>query len=369
MPIEKLAPGRLGIFYQFFAINNFKAMRGANHIDQISAPGRIDPARQPENIRRDLVQSRSSHDAAHLRFFSKHEQIRNDLEMLATPGATGRAEAGLHFIEDQKNFVFITNAPQRPQPFSSKMVVAAFTLDGLDDDCRKVRRAGVDDVAQFSFDLLLACDDATRALGFGQDEIKDRRRQARPIEFREVICLAWVGVGEAQRVAAASMKRALEMDDCRPAISTPGGDVFAHLPIHRGFEGILDGEGAAFDEEVTLQWYQAGHAREGGKDLRHVTEIHIRVGDFDASRFEQILLHSSLGEVGMVESNRQRSIKTVEIDNLPARGGIDQVRSVAFLQIDDDAKAIEQEMLFQFGYDAGGWNVNLCSHGPVSLPQ
>ncbi len=56
------------------------------------------------------------------------------------------------------------------------------------------------------------------------------------------------------------MEGALEVDDFGAALAAPGGQVLPHLPVHGGLEGVLDGEGAALDEEVTVQRRQAHHA-------------------------------------------------------------------------------------------------------------
>jgi len=61
--------------------------------------------------------------------------------MLAAPVATGRTHAALHFVENEKHLVFIANATQRLEPFTAKMIVAAFALDRLDDDGADVSAA------------------------------------------------------------------------------------------------------------------------------------------------------------------------------------------------------------------------------------
>src|SRR4051794_23584346 len=66
----------------------------------------------------------------------------------------------------------------------------------------------------------------------------------------------------------------------------------------------------------------------------------------------------------MIEGDRSRAKKSVEIDQAMAGGGIVQVRSPAFLQVDDNEKAIEQNMLLETLKNAGCvhvFPVFLCS--------
>ena len=81
-----------------------------------------------------FIQPRSRHHAADLRFFPKGEQVGHDTKMFAAPVATGCAHAALHFVENEKDFVFVANFSQCVQPFAAEMIVAAFALDRLDDD-------------------------------------------------------------------------------------------------------------------------------------------------------------------------------------------------------------------------------------------
>ena len=67
--------------------------------------------------------------------------------MFAAPIATGCAHAALHFVENEKHFVFVTNLAQRLQPFAAEMIVAALALDRLDDYGADVDLAPVDELA------------------------------------------------------------------------------------------------------------------------------------------------------------------------------------------------------------------------------
>ena len=60
------------------------------------------------------------------------------------------------------------------------------------------------------------------------------------------------------------MEGALEMDNLRAALAFAGSEVFAHLPIHCGFEGIFDRQSAAFNKKIT---FQRGPAHDSSKRL------------------------------------------------------------------------------------------------------
>ena len=168
----------------------------------------------------------------------------------------------LDFVEDEQDVVLVANAAQRLQEFAAEMVVAALTLDRLDDDGGDIRGFLREDVADLFQRQLFLLDDGLLALGRRQREIQARGDDARPGELGEIGDLARVGVRQTHRVTAAPVEGALEMDDLRAAFAAPGGEVLPDLPVHRGFESVLHGHGAAFDEEVAVQRRHAHHPRE-----------------------------------------------------------------------------------------------------------
>src|SRR5881396_3250787 len=126
--------------------------------------------------------------------------------MFAAPVASRRAHPALHFIKDKKDVVFIANRSQFLEPFAAEMIVSALTLDRLDDDGADVDPALIDEVADFALRLLFARNHIGFALRFRQRKIDVRTRNARPIELREQIRLARIGVREAHGVTTAPMK-------------------------------------------------------------------------------------------------------------------------------------------------------------------
>src|SRR6476646_2117327 len=153
--------------------------------------------------------------------------------MLATPGATSRAEPGLHFVENQKDVVLVANLPQLPKPLAAEMFVASLSLDWFDDYRGDVDPSFIDEFSDLRFRFFLALDHVAFALVFRQGKIDRRIRNPRPVEFGEQIRLPRIGIGKAHGVAAASMEGAPEMQNLGAAFPTTGSHVFSHLPIHR----------------------------------------------------------------------------------------------------------------------------------------
>ena len=233
------------------------------------------------------------------------------------------------------------------------MVVAALALDGLDDDGGDVRGFLGEHVADLLQGELFFLDDRRLALGGRQGEVQAGRDDARPGELGEVGDLARVGIRQAHRVAAAAVEGALEMDDLGPALAASGGEVLPDLPVHGGLEGVLDGQGAAFDEEVTVQRRHADHARERLDEGGVLDGINVRIGHFDLGGGEQVGLDFRAVEVGMVEADGLRGVKAVEVNQFPAGGGVNEVRAVAAGEVEDELEAIHQDVLLEFGDDVG----------------
>src|SRR5947209_7870616 len=137
------------------------------------------------------------------------------------------------------------------------MIIAAFTLDWLDDDGADVDLMFVDASMDFFLRFFLARDHVFFALGFRQRKIDVRSGNTWPVELGEQICLPRVGVGLAHGVAAATVKGVTKMQNLRSALTLTRGHVLADFPIHRRFERVLDRECAAFDEEIFFEWWQS----------------------------------------------------------------------------------------------------------------
>src|SRR5262245_5057164 len=99
------------------------------------------------------------------------------------------------------------------------MIVAALTLDGLDQDGRRVVAAADENFPNLAFRALLAGDDIFLALRFGQREVDARRQDTRPGEFGEVVGLTRIRTGQAQGVTAATVEGAFEVQNARSALA------------------------------------------------------------------------------------------------------------------------------------------------------
>ena len=143
------------------------------------------------------------------------------------------------------------------------------------------------------------------------------------------------------------MEGVLEMQDLGAALAMAGRDIFSDLPIHRRLERVLDREGAAFDEEITLERRQPTHPGKGFDKLGVARRVNIRVRDLDRRGAGQFLLHCRLLEMRMIVADRHRTEEAVEIDQARIGRSIVQIGAAAFLVIEHNAKAIEQNMLLE----------------------
>src|SRR6185436_9212779 len=221
--------------------------------------------------------------------------------MFAAPIAAGGAHAALHFVENQQDIVFVGNLSQFLQPFTAEMVVAALTLDRLDDDGANVDVAFFDELVDLALGFLFALDHVPFAFRFRKRKINGGTRDAGPIKFRKQIRLARVGIGQAHRVTAAPMKSASEMQNLRAAFAVTCGHVLPDFPIHRGFQTILHRKSAAVDEQVTLERWQTDDTLEGRYEFSVTSRINIRVGNLHFRRAQQIALYLRIIEIWVVK--------------------------------------------------------------------
>jgi len=70
-----------------------------------------------------------------------------------------------------------------------------------------------------------------------------------------------------------------------------------------------------------------------------------RVRWLEDTRTKQIALHRRIIEAWMIEPDRHRAEKSVEINKPFTRDSIVQVGAAALIQIDDNLKAVEQDVL------------------------
>src|SRR2546427_7024833 len=130
--------------------------------------------------------------------------------MLAAP-VPASGQAGLDLVEYQQDIELIAEPAERFQPFATKMIVAAFTLDRLDDDCGNIDGLAPENVAHLCFGPLFSFAHIFSAFRLRQREIEAWRHGPRPRKFGEIIRLARFRIGAAQGVAPAAIKSALGM--------------------------------------------------------------------------------------------------------------------------------------------------------------
>ena len=88
--------------------------------------------------------------------------------MFAAPIAARRSHAALHLVKNKQHLSFVANFSQLLQPFAPEMIVTAFALDRLDDDCAYVDLALLDKLVNLALGFRLALDHIGFALRFRQ---------------------------------------------------------------------------------------------------------------------------------------------------------------------------------------------------------
>ena len=100
--------------------------------------------------------TRSPHDnAANLSLLAEGDDVGFDAHVLDSPHLAGSAHAGLDFVGDQHEVVFVGQPPQFRKELRAEMIVAAFALDRFDDQRGDVVWMCVDGLLDLSDGLLL----------------------------------------------------------------------------------------------------------------------------------------------------------------------------------------------------------------------
>ena len=141
-------PGR--VLDEPFLGDDLEVPRTADHVGQVAAPGRVDPAGQLEDVVLHLLDPARDHDAAHLQLLPEGHDVRLEAEVLMRPHRPRHTDAGLDLVDDEQSLVRVTALPERPEELSPEVVVAALALDRLDDQTGDLVRV----VAEGTFDLL-----------------------------------------------------------------------------------------------------------------------------------------------------------------------------------------------------------------------
>ena len=194
------------------------------------------------------------------------------------------------------------------EEFCTEVVVAAFALDSLDDDCRYsvgiVCYRMLDLFQRLGFEPLYLSDVVfERECDLGVDN-------ARPIcELGETLVLVGViGVGDGKRVSAAAVERFVEVHDLCSDFSVvrlsggylAGGKKLADLPVHCDLEGILDSQCAVVDKECVFVAFGNSHLSEHLYKLGHFLCINVGVRDLVDGCAEDLFLEFGGLKLGVV---------------------------------------------------------------------
>ena len=268
----------LHLLQKVFIAHDLKDKAKADHIGQIAAEGGVNAARFLKYVVLNLVKPRAGQHPADLRLFAKGDDIRAGLfaEQLMRPELAGNADAGLHFIVDQQQVLFIAQLPQLPGKFGPDVVVAPFALNRFDNNGGNIVRRGVKRRLDLADGLgLQRLGGINGAVILG--ELHGGMGDPGPVKLRIVERFAGIGrVGEAHGVTGAAVKAAFEMHDPAPPLPFAGGDIFAHLPVERRFQTVFDGQTAPFNEKCVRQVVRNAYLRERVQELRIFPRIDVR---------------------------------------------------------------------------------------------
>ena len=175
------------------------------------------------------------------------------------------------------------------------------------------------------------------------------RVDARPVELREPRHLVRVGVGQRQRVAAAAVEGAAQVQHLGAERRIePAGLVEPALPVERHLERVLDGERATVDEEQVRQRRIAEHPRERVDEAGHRHAVDVGVARLvDGRRGE---FGAELGVVGqrrMVHAQRRRGEEREHVEVALAGAGIDEVRAGRALDVEHEVESVGQDAAAQ----------------------
>ena len=186
-----------------------------------------------------------------------------------------------------------------------------------------------------------------------------RRVDARPVELREPRDLVGVGVGQRQRVAAAAVEGAAQVQHLGAEVGVdPARLVEPALPVERHLQRVLDGERAAVDEEQVRQRGIAEHPGERVDEARHRHAVDVgvaRLVDRGLREFGAEL--RVVGQRRMVHAERGRREEREHVQVALAGAGVDEVGARRAFDVEDEVEAVGQDAAAQHVADVvgAGW--------------
>ena len=272
-----------------------------------------------------------------------------DAQLLVGPRGSGHPAAGLHLVEDEQRVELVAQFAHRGEELRPEVAVAALALDRLGDEAGDVvrvrleRRAGL--AQRLGFHRI--------HVGVGPDV---RRVDARPVELREARDLVRVGVGQRQRVAAAAVERAAQVQHLGAEIRVDAARlVVPALPVERHLQRVLDRQRSPVDEEQVRQRRIAEHARERVDEARHRHAV-----DVGVARLVDRGLRSSarnvlvVGQRRVVHAQRRRREEREHVEVALAGAGVHQIRARRAVDVEDEVEAVGQDAARQDVADVGG---------------
>ncbi len=269
-------------------------------------------------------------------------------------GGAGDPAAGLHLVGDHQRVELVAQIAHRREELRAEVPVAALALDGFGDEAGDVVRVGFEGRAGLPQRLGL---DRVH-IGTGPDV---GRVDAGPVELREAGHLVGVGVRQRQRVAAAAVEGAAQ-------VQHPGAQrrvdtarlVVPALPVECDLERVLHRQRAAVDEEQVRQGGVAEHPGERLDEPGHRHGVDVGVGRLVHRGLRQLGAEAMvLGQRRVVHAQRRGREEREHVEVLLAVAGVDQVGSGRAVEVEHQVQSVGQDAAGQHcvdipRFDGGG---------------
>ena len=263
--------------------------------------------------------------------------------MLVGPPFTGLAHAGLDLVEDEQEFQLVSQLAQGLEEILGEMTVAAFALDGFDDQAGHLVGMG----GAESADLLGHGVDFGVVVGvvvIGEDRSRIDHVE---IEAGEIHGLGLMrGVGAGQGVAVAAVESSFEVDDLVGFLGDALLQVLSGLPVEGGLHGVLIGQAAGIDVEDVAAQFLGQDAGQGFDEVGERHGVEVAVGGLETAVLLDLFLEILAGGLGVVRQGH-RGVEIAEVQVFLAVPQVYHVGAVGLVKVRHLLVGVRQDVLFQ----------------------
>ena len=253
---------------------------GAYHVAYVSTPSGVDSAAFHETVVFHFVYTASCQYAAYLGFFTEGKNVRLNPVMLPCPHFAGYAHAALNLVEYKHYIIFVAYVPKLLEKLGSEMVVPAFALYCLYNDCANVVGAVFDCRLNLAYCFLFRPFHFFKV--FFQRPYNLGIGDSRPVgELGKVLVFSRVGgVGKGEGVSAAPVEGIFEVNNPCTLFSALGiafGYVLPDLPVHCHLQCVFYGQRVVIDYKQVIETFGSGNLHKGLNKVCHLYSVDIRV--------------------------------------------------------------------------------------------